>query len=264
LRLWHLASLDAPTVAAVWSLAFAKAAGVRLPIWVPILLALMTWTVYIGDRLLDARSALCGRQAQGLRERHLFHWRHRRAFLSVGIAASCVSGWIVLSWMPAMALQRNTVLAGAAMAYFSCVHAPIKTRLPISKELAVGVLFTAGCAIPTLGRAAHLSAGFIAAFAFFAGLAWLNCHAIESWESATEGSASSDIFFLSCVLALCGLIGASALYASQFGMADLIAAGGASALLLAMLDYSRGRLTPLALRVAADLILLTPLVMILR
>ena len=29
LRLWHLLSLDAPTVAAAWSLGFAKAAGVQ-------------------------------------------------------------------------------------------------------------------------------------------------------------------------------------------------------------------------------------------
>jgi hypothetical protein len=43
LRLWHLSSLDAPTVAAVWSLGFAKAAGVRLPEWGPVLLILVTW-----------------------------------------------------------------------------------------------------------------------------------------------------------------------------------------------------------------------------
>lgn len=57
-KLWHLSSLDAPTVAVVWSLGFGWAAGVRLPFWVPVLIALGTWAVYIGDRLLDARSAL--------------------------------------------------------------------------------------------------------------------------------------------------------------------------------------------------------------
>jgi hypothetical protein len=38
----------------------------------------------------------------------------------------------------------------------------------------------------------------------------------------------------------------------------LVAAGAASALLLALLDRLRRRLTPLALRAAADLVLLTP------
>jgi hypothetical protein len=40
-----------------WSLNFAWAAGVNLPKWVPVLLALGTWAVYVGDRLLDARAA---------------------------------------------------------------------------------------------------------------------------------------------------------------------------------------------------------------
>ena len=56
LRFWHLASLDAPTVALVWSLGFAWAAGVGLPVWAPLLLALVAWAVYVGDRLLDARA----------------------------------------------------------------------------------------------------------------------------------------------------------------------------------------------------------------
>jgi hypothetical protein len=41
-RLWHLSSLDAPAVAAVWSLGLAQAAGVQLPEWVPVLQFLVT------------------------------------------------------------------------------------------------------------------------------------------------------------------------------------------------------------------------------
>ena len=44
----------------------------------------------------------------------------------------------------------------------------------------------------------------------------------------------------------------------------VLAAGSASALLLALLGSLRTRLTPLALRAAADLVLLTPLVLVLR
>ena len=73
LRLWHLTSLDAPTVAVVWTLAFARATGVQLPTWVPLLIALGTWTVYVGDRLLDARSGLRSCSFNRLRERHFFH-----------------------------------------------------------------------------------------------------------------------------------------------------------------------------------------------
>ncbi|MEI4861391.1 hypothetical protein Q8G41_27770, partial [Klebsiella pneumoniae] len=48
LTLWHLASLDAPTVAVVWALSFAWAAGVHLTPWTPLLLASGTWSVYVG------------------------------------------------------------------------------------------------------------------------------------------------------------------------------------------------------------------------
>jgi hypothetical protein len=264
LRLWHLASLDAPTVAATWSLAFAKAAGVRLPAWVPLLIALFTWAVYIGDRLLDARWAMRARRADHLRERHLFQWRHRRAFLFLGLAASCGGAWIVLSFMPTGARERNAVLALAAMAYFSWVHVLSNLRNLFPKELLVGVLFTAGCALPTFGRAADISAAFIAALSFFVALAWLNCYAIELWESARQTTSRSGISSISCLLALGGFTGATAFHATQFRAADMIAAGTASALFLTFLDGTRSRLTPLTLRVTADFVLLTPLVVILQ
>lgn len=264
LGLWHLASLDAPSVAATWSLAFAKTAGVQLPAWVPLLLALVTWAVYIGDRLLDARLALQTKRTHCLRERHLFEWRHRRTFLLLGLAACCGGAWITYSFMPARARERNSLLAIAATAYFSCVHLQSKLRSLLPKELLVGVLFTAGCAVPTFGRAANISASLIAEFAFFAALAWLNCYAIEFWESVGQIKPSGQIIAASCVLALAGFFGTTILPATQARSAELIGAGVISALLLAFLDCTRRRLAPLALRVAADLVLLTPLVVILR
>jgi hypothetical protein len=56
----------------------------------------------------------------------------------------------------------------------------------------------------------------------------------------------------------------SAALAFNHRIALLVASGAASALLLALLDRLRGRLTPLALRAAADLVLLTPLPFLLR
>src|ERR1700722_867772 len=53
--LWHLASLDAPSVAMAWSLAFAWAAHVSLSGRVLVVLALATWCAYVSDRILDAR-----------------------------------------------------------------------------------------------------------------------------------------------------------------------------------------------------------------
>ena len=264
LRLWHLSSLDAPTVAAVWSLGFAKAAGVRLPEWGPVLLILVTWCVYISDRLLDARSAQSARQIHRLRQRHHFHWRHRRVFFPLALAAACMSAWIVISFMPSEARERNALLAMAGVAYLSSVHTRTKFRALLPKELLVGVIFTAGCVLPTIGRTENIFAAFLVVMVFFAALAWLNCHAIERWEAVGESCSDPQILPAAGLLAMAGFLGAIILFAAHSSEAALLGTGAASAVLLVLLDGIRGRLTPLALRTAADLVLLTPLVLLLR
>jgi hypothetical protein len=329
---WHLASLDAPTVAVVWTLAFAWSARVSLPFWVPLLLALAAWTVYIGDRLLDARSALRAARPGRLRLRHRFHWRHRRIFLPVGLAAACAAAVLVFSCMPVAARERNSILAAAALVYFTRVHstrdrtpsasllrAPFLTPLIsplLSKEMLVGLLFTAACVLPALTRSAQpvlTSWTLVLPAAFFALLAWLNCHAIECWESranpseipaphaakkldfgpgvlnghdfsrainplelarASSGQGCSSGSTLksrsfsaarpALALGLTGLLAAAVLAGHHPRPAALVAAGVLSALLLALLDQQRNRLTPLALRAAADLVLLTPALLLIR
>lgn len=263
-RLWHLLSLDAPTIATAWSLGFAKAEGVRLPAWVPVLLAVVTWCVYISDRLLDAHCALRTEQVHRLRQRHLFHWQHRRVFLPLALAAACISAWIAISFMPSGARERNALLALAGVTYFSSVHTQTKFRALLPKELLVAVLFTAGCVLPTIGRTGALSAAFVVVIVFFAVLAWLNCHAIECWESVGQTCSGPQIHSVAGLLALAGLLGAIVLFALHSREAALMGAGAPSAVLLVLLDGIRVRLTPLALRSTADLVLLTPLVLLLR
>jgi hypothetical protein len=264
LRIWHLSSFDAPTVAVVWSLAFGSAAGLRLPIWSPVLIALVVWTVYVGDRIMDAQSALRREQIHSLRPRHIFHWRHRHVFVPLTVVAAIAAGWIVLTFMPIGARMRNSLLAVAAGAYFSSVHSRNRPIVKLPKELLVAVLFTVGCALPTLGRTGAISAVFLLVIVFFVALAWLNCYAIEQWESAGRMGANLQIRSGATVLALAGLLGATVLFAFQPHAAILVVAGSVSALLLGTLDRTRSHLTPLALRVAADLVLLTPLVLLFR
>jgi hypothetical protein len=347
LRFWHLASLDAPTVALAWSAAFAWAAHVRLPLWVPILLALTVWSVYIADRLLDARTALRCAEFHRLRERHYFHHRHRRVLLPLAIVAATAAACIVFTLMPPIARERNSILAAASLVYFTRVHsgrglAPLlpKFLMPkiVPKEFLVGLLFAAGCALPALSRIPiHVSAGaaqhahslfypLLIDAAIFALLAWLNCHAIDRWESdlnvqfehgffspsgatfkrkvagsdlatgsvlkSTAAVAKADsavkgagfsphsqptnrvpalvsernlanpsrnrIFSSSALLAATSLLFAALLFSTQPRSAALLASAAASAFLLALLNRLRARLTPIALRTAADLVLLVP------
>ena len=275
LRLWHLTSLDAPTVAVVWALAFAWVAEVALPMWVPLLLALVVWVVYIGDRLLDARADLQTPRIPPLRERHYFHYRHRKVLVPMAVAATCAAVVIVFSLMPAAARERNSVLAVAAGAYFSGVHSsrkllkltPPKLASLNSKEFIVGLLFASGCALPALSRAASgpRSAHWPlwSAALFFAALAWLNCYAIERWEAVSQPTRRSRVLPAASLLGLAGLLlTAAVLYSNQPRAAALIAAGTGSAMLLAQLDRSQRCLTSLALRTCADLVLLSPVLLI--
>ena len=257
--LWHLTSLDAPTVAVVWTLAFAWAARVRLPLWLPAALALAAWSVYIGDRLLDARNA-----RTPLRERHRFHWRHRRSFLPLACSAGAAAIAIFLYYMPAAARGRNSALAAAALLYFGSVHHPWQANTPrlrqrLPKELLVGILFTLACATPAWARSLPAQRlQLLAPALVFIALAWLNCQAIEFWES--RELEAKPISRLGTSLAAASLI-TSLVAATQHSprQAALLAAAAASAMLLAMLDRLRHRMSPVLLRAAADLVLLTPL-----
>jgi hypothetical protein len=126
----------------------------------------------------------------------------------------------------------------------------------------VGVVFAAGCILPAWNRAEASGRGeLIVVGALFAALACLNCFAIERWESSQAGGSVLRVA-LSTMLAqgaTAALIGAR-----HPRPAALLVAGAAAALLLAILDCSRGRLTPLALRAAADFVLLTPVVLLWR
>ncbi|HUX45106.1 MAG TPA: hypothetical protein VMV57_10180 [Terracidiphilus sp.] len=242
-----------------------------MPLWVPILLALVTWSVYIGDRLLDARSGLRSGTFRQLRHRHIFHWRHRRVFLPVAVLAALAAARMLLALLPTASRAPDSLLAAATLAYFSGVHsrrrAPAWLAPLLSKEFLVGLLFTLGCALPAWSRLRmdtprQLSLWpFAALIAFFIALAWLNCVSIARWE-AHPFHAPTGILPRAMFLAGAGLFIALLLLAHQPRIAAVLCTGAISALLLALLDRHRRRLSPLALRAAADLVLLAPSILL--
>jgi hypothetical protein len=273
LRLWHLASLDAPTVAVVWAFAFAWIARVRLPVWAAMLLALVAWVVYVGDRLLDAHAGLQTPPLHYLLDRHYFHWRHRRLLLPLAVAAAAASAWMVLTKLPAGARVPDSAIAAATLVYFSGVHAriklpPIAGRLLspfLSKEFAVGILFTAGCLLPVwsqtsvLDHAASRHLQFVVPGLYFAVLAWLNCFAIAQWELPQRNIQSIRVRRIGYLIAIAGAMLTAQQSVHHPRVAALMAAGVVSALLLSALDALRPRMTALTLRAMADFVLLTPL-----
>jgi hypothetical protein len=170
--------------------------------------------------------------------------------------------FLVLHSMPLAARERNSVLAAAAMAYFTSVHSPRRLRVRFPKELLVGILFTLACTMPVWTRMPAHRGMLAAPILVYIALAWLNCVAIETWESGAL--ARSSIFRCTLALAAVALAGSAiCAWEQQRRPALLLCAAALSAALLAVLDRVRRRLAPTSLRAAADLALLTPLALLL-
>jgi len=260
---WHLLSLDAPTVAALWCWSFGRAAHVDLPPLSPWLLAVGTWLVYVADRLLDG---LDPANREHLRERHYYYSQHRKKFLAAGLIVSPVFIWIVFNRLAPAVLLEDCALFAVAALYFLLVHVHGRAAerwLP--KELAVGVLFAAGTAVPTWARIPGDRLTIAPVIAVFAILCWLNCVAIERWEDAGNKFAAHPITVwagrnlktLAAVTVAISLVLAGTSLHDGARLCVFLACGS-SALLLFLLAHHRD-LTVMQMRIAADAILLTPL-----
>ncbi|HXS12104.1 MAG TPA: hypothetical protein VN734_05335 [Acidobacteriaceae bacterium] len=276
LALWHLLSLDAPSVATVWTIAVASSVGLHLPWSSPAAMFVAVWMLYAADRLLDARPLPGGQSPPELEERHRFHHRHRRAFLTLIAISACVLVALLRSLDP-RAMRIYSLLATLLGAWFLIIHArPLPGdgthRLP--KELAVGIFFPAAVFIPTVARLPQLRLDLLPIALLLAATCSLNCLFLYAWEhpdhrvqahSSTRWATNhlvtltSSVAALSLLLILISpLLTASAQL--HRGTTVLTSCILASSLLLLLLHHLRNRLHPLHLRALADLVLLTPLI----
>jgi hypothetical protein len=258
---WHLLSLDAPTVAALWSWFFVRAMHLHWSLPQAILLPLGTWLVYVADRVLDGL-----RQSQPalLRERHHFHARHRTAFLWVATLFAVLLAWSVRTYMRPETLRDNACIGIFALLYFLAVHRGA-SRLP--KELAVAILFAAATAVPAWSRLSQsspvLKLQLAPAVVFFALLCWINCVGIEKWEGGVLRATTRWAgLYLRPIVTMTGLFSLlAAVLAPSPALAAVYLAATISSCLLFVLDARSPRLSTMNLRIAADAALLTPLVL---
>jgi hypothetical protein len=275
LHLWHLASLDAPTVALVWAFSFAWAAGTRLPLHTAVIIALVVFAVYVCDRLLDGRAAIGSQVEDRLRERHYFHWQHKRVLAPLAVAAAAVAAILVFACIPVVARERGSALAAVSLAYMARVHQSqfsfrrsSRPLFPLifTKEMLVGVFFAVGCALPAMSSALAASVAtrfaLLGTLALFAALAWLNCIAIEQWESESPRHNGPALRTSAYCLATIGLAAAIVLCPMLPRVSLLLIAAAVSAMLIALLDRTRSFLSPVTLRALADFVLLTPALLI--
>jgi hypothetical protein len=263
-------------------------------------MALAVWVLYATDRLLDARlldarplgpcpedpTGSTGSRTTGLRDRlearHLFHHRHRRAFLA-GIAIASVGVAALLPRLAPAAVRLYLLQGALLVVWFLILHGTRSAhRLP--KEIAVGLFFSAAIFIPTVARPPGLRVPLLPSAVLFAALCSLNCLFIYAWEhgdrklvarrdqlAAAARAAHATTHFalahLSVLAVGVAIVGAAFAILGSLSLAyvdepPVPTACALSAIALLALDRNRSRLSPIDLRAAADLALLTPLLLL--
>jgi hypothetical protein len=291
LALWHLLSLDAPTVAVLWTWFIASANHVRLPLASALAMAITVWMLYAADRLMDARlmddRLLDANPAhhEDLEARHYFHHRHRTAFLT-GILLASIALAILLPRLDAEAIHLYLILGGLVAGYFILIHATssaaaqqkVAHRLPahrlpahrLPKEIAVGLCFAAATFIPTVARRPDLRLPLLPSALLFAALCSLNCLFIYAWEhdnSRTHRPAHAitriALHNLPLLTILVALTCTSLTVFNHQAPWPIPCATAISAALLLLLHHQRHVMSRTNLRAAADLALTTPLLLLL-
>jgi hypothetical protein len=308
LALWHLLSLDAPTVATLWTLFIARCSHLTLPWTAPAAMFIAVWMIYATDRLLDARALdINNPHHPDLEARHRFHHHHRTGFLTA-LVLSALALTTLIHHLDPQSLHLYALLATLLAAWMLLIHIspapnsdtrehPMHLQNPrrprttrrLPKELAVGIFFPAAIFIPTLARttptpAALRTLGWLATWLrptllpsaiLFACVCTLNCLYLYAWEHPTKrlqshNTAHSTTRWATAhltqlaigILALSTTAAAISLplHALPAGLPALACALSAAALFT--LNTLRHRIPPIHLRATADLVLLTPLLLL--
>lgn len=240
--LWpNLVGLDAPVVAVVWQWGLATAFAAAVPRPASVALFLTVWGVYLADRFLDADP---GRPVSP-GDRHEFARRHRPAVGAVAAGVFAAAA-VIAALLPRAYLAVGAVVAAAAAGYFAAVHAIGRGAGPM-KELLVGFVFAAGVGIPLAAERPADVGDWLPAVGGFAAVCWLNCRLIDRWEAGRPAGVGPAV--------AAGVAAALAAWCPPPVRGSIWAAVA----LLAGLHVARTHLSHRALRVLADVALLTPL-----
>ena len=239
--LWpNLLSLDAPLVAVLWQILFARCLQVSADVLPAALLIAAVWLIYTADRALDVW------RGAGTRPRHEFYRRHWRIVAPIWSAVLLSTSWLAWTSLPVALFYRGLCLVLAVAVYFAAVH--VLPRKIHWKEAGVAVIFALGATVSAWGRVETVYD--VLTVLLFSCLCWINCVAIEDWEGGEHrwpvagwaaGVAIAAVLLLHQTRPVLG------------------SAEAASAVGFILLDRSRLRLSADALRVLADAALLSPL-----
>jgi hypothetical protein len=270
LWLWpNLLSLDAPLIAVLWMQLFAVSEDVRVSPVVTLVLGLAVWLIYVADRLFDGMFATTGHEQAA---RHRFHMAHRNVLLagaSLALALTCLA----CLELDTLTLEFGTLLTLVVLAYFGAIHGRlVKRRLHFPKEMVVAVVFGAGTFFPASIHARGSYPAMAIVLALFVVTCWLNLVLIEYAEWMVLRHGRTHRPHVSTVMAGQYLpwsgggaaIMALLVFCSPYAGTErpALLALVLSAVALAGLSYCWRCLSTNAVRVLADVALLSPLIVL--
>jgi hypothetical protein len=236
-------------------------------------MALAVWMIYAADRLMDVRLLdIDPTRRKDLEARHYFHLRYRTAFLT-GVLLASLALAALLPHLDAAAIRLYLVLGGLVAGYFILIHAmssavsqeKIAHRLP--KEIVVGLCFAAATFIPTVARRPELRLPLLPTALLFAILCSLNCLFIYAWEHEDRANRPTHAITrvaLRNLVSLTTVLGGSSIVLALFDRRvpwPIPFASALSAVILLLLHRRRHAFARTTLRGAADLALVTPILL---
>jgi hypothetical protein len=225
--------------------------------------------IYLADRLADSRS-LPDHAPRSLR--HEFCLRYQRSWLGALVLIAVVDAVILWNGIGAEIAAAGEVVGALTLIYLLLNYwlGGAWPPLPL-KEFAVGFLFASGTLVALFPVLRPVTAAIALSAIAFAGLCTLNCLSIAFWErelDAAQGKVSFATWFpglnshlgkLSLAFGLCSGVAAIIFR----GAAPIFACMTVSSFLLASLDHSRERMGQDQRTALADLVLLTPVLVLL-
>ena len=227
-------------------------------------LFLTAWLIYLADRLADSYSLQDG----GPRSlRHEFCLNHRQIWIGGLAVIATIDAYLIWRDIGAETFLGGAVIGTLAVIYLVLNHSLGGRWPPLPlKEFAIGVLFVAGTLV-ALFPVPPITGSLIFSGIAFTWLCTLNCISIAFWERELDERQRKISFAtrypdlhrhlgkLSIALALGS--GVTAIIYRE--AAPIFGCVSVSSLLLALLDFFRGKIGRDQRTALADLVLLTPL-----
>jgi hypothetical protein len=261
----NLVCLDAPLVSVAWLRLFARTFHAHVDPVNCAALFLTAWLIYLADRLADSYSLQDG----GPRSlRHEFCLNHRQIWIGALAVIAATDAYLIYR-----SIGGETFLAGAVIGTLALIYLVLNHSLggawpPLPlKELAIGFLFAAGTLVALFPVFPPITDSLVFSGLAFAWMCTLNCISIAFWERELDETQRKVSFATrypdldrhlgKILIALTLGSGVTAIIyreaAPTFGCLSV------SSLLLALLDFCRGKIGRDQRTALADLVLLTPL-----